>query len=99
MNWADVNWTSVEALATCATALIALGGVFFVTRQLKQVERTIRGDVSERLTSQSIDILKLLADKPIVILISMTENRSYKMIQIDGLSYVWPRYLPIIWST
>jgi hypothetical protein len=37
---------------------------FFVRQQLKQVERTIRGDVHERLTAGSVEILKLLATKP-----------------------------------
>jgi hypothetical protein len=64
MNWANVNWTAVEALATCATAIIAAGGIFFVLQQLKQVERTIRGDAHERLTTGSIEILKLLAGNP-----------------------------------
>jgi hypothetical protein len=57
-------WAAVEACGTCVTALTALVGIIFVTRQLKQVERTIRGDVSERLTAGSIEILKLLAAKP-----------------------------------
>ena len=59
-----MNWAAVEALGTWATAFIAGGGLFFVRRQLKQVERTIRGAVHERLTAESIDILKFLATNP-----------------------------------
>ena len=78
MNWTSVealatwaaalitgaNWVAVEACGTWATALVALGGIFFVRKQLKQVERTIRGDVHERLTTESIEILKFLATNP-----------------------------------
>jgi hypothetical protein len=50
-------------LATCVTAIVALG-VFFVTQQLKQVERTKRGNVQERLAAESFDILQFLAGHP-----------------------------------
>jgi hypothetical protein len=59
-----MNWAAVEACGTWATAVVALGGIFFVREQLKQVERTIRGDVHERLTAESIEILKFLATHP-----------------------------------
>lgn len=61
MTWSTI-WTAVDALGTWATALIAFGGILFVNKQLTQVERTIRGDVHERLTAGSIEILKLLAE-------------------------------------
>jgi len=59
-----MNWAAVEALGTWATAIVAGGGLLFVRLQLKQVERTIRGDVHERLTTESIEILKFLATNP-----------------------------------
>jgi hypothetical protein len=59
-----MSWAAVEALATCGTAIAAILGVFFVTQQLKQVERTIRGNVQERLAAESFDILQFLASHP-----------------------------------
>jgi hypothetical protein len=46
------------------TMLVALGGIFFVLRQIKQVERTIRGTTHERLTAESFDLLRFLASAP-----------------------------------
>jgi hypothetical protein len=59
-----MNWTAVEAIGVWATAAIALGGAIFVWRQLQQVERTIRGDTHERLTTESFEVLKFLASDP-----------------------------------
>ena len=42
-NWAEI----VEAIAAAGTMLVAIGGTFFVLRQIKQVERTIRGTTHE----------------------------------------------------
>jgi hypothetical protein len=59
-----MNWTAVEAIGVWTTAAIALGGAIFVWRQLQQVERTIRGDTHERLTTESFEVLKFLASNP-----------------------------------
>jgi hypothetical protein len=59
-----MNWGAIEAIGTWATALVALGGIFFVRRQLQQFEPTIWGDTHERLTTESFEILKVLASKP-----------------------------------
>jgi hypothetical protein len=60
----EIDWSAVEAVGTWATALIAVGGIVFVRRQLQQVERTIRGDTHERLTTESFEVLKFLASEP-----------------------------------
>jgi hypothetical protein len=59
-----LDWSAVEAVGTWATALVAVGGIIFVRRQLQQVERTIRGDTHERLTTESFEVLKFLASEP-----------------------------------
>jgi hypothetical protein len=59
-----MNWGALEAVGTWATACVALGGIFFVRQQLRQVERTIRGDTHERLTTESFEVLKFLAIQP-----------------------------------
>ena len=64
MTTGGLNWTAIEAIGVWATALIALGGIFFVRRQLRQVERTIRGNTNERLTTESFEIIKFLASRP-----------------------------------
>ena len=59
-NWAEI----VEAIAAAGTMLVAIGGIFFVLRQIKQVERTIRGTTHERLTAESFELLRFLASVP-----------------------------------
>ena len=59
-----LDWSAVEAVGTWATALVAVGGIIFVRRQLQQVERTIRGETHERLTTESFEVLKFLASEP-----------------------------------
>jgi hypothetical protein len=54
----------VQAVSSVATAIIAGVGVYFVTKQLRQVERTIRGTTHERLTGESLEILRFLAEHP-----------------------------------
>ncbi|MGD0720863.1 MAG: hypothetical protein ABR970_07420 [Roseiarcus sp.] len=54
----------VQAVSAVATAVIAGIGVYFVTKQLGQVERTIRGTTHERLTGESLEILRFLAEHP-----------------------------------
>jgi hypothetical protein len=66
--WHGIGWRdfadTVQAFASVATAGIAGGGVYLVIKQLKQVERTIRGTTYERLTEESLEILRFLADHP-----------------------------------
>ncbi len=59
-NWAEI----VEAIAAAGTMAVAFGGIFFVLRQIKQVERTIRGTTHERLTAESFELLRFLASAP-----------------------------------
>ncbi|MGH6817403.1 MAG: hypothetical protein ACREC1_01365 [Methylovirgula sp.] len=59
-NWAEV----VQAMAAIATIPVALGGTFFVWRQIKHIERTIHSTTHERLTAESFELLKFLASVP-----------------------------------
>jgi hypothetical protein len=61
----DPNWAeNIQAYASVATAVIALGGAWFVLRQIKQVDRGIRSNTNERLMTESLDILRFLAEHP-----------------------------------
>jgi hypothetical protein len=59
-NWAEI----IQAIASLATMLVAAGGICFVSRQIKQVERSIRSNTNERLTGESLEILRFLAEHP-----------------------------------
>jgi hypothetical protein len=59
-NWAEI----VQAIASLTTMIVATGGICFVSRQIKQVERSIRSNTNERLTSESLEILRFLAEHP-----------------------------------
>jgi hypothetical protein len=59
-NWAEI----LQAIASVGTLLVATGGICFVLRQIKQVERSIRSNTNERLTSESLEILRFLAEHP-----------------------------------
>jgi hypothetical protein len=61
----DPNWAeAVQAITAIATLFIAVGGIFLVLRQLRQVERTIQGTTHERLTAESFEVLQFLASIP-----------------------------------
>jgi hypothetical protein len=59
-NWAE----KIQAIASLATMVVAAGGICFVLRQIKQVERSIRSNTNERLTGESLEILRFLAEHP-----------------------------------
>jgi hypothetical protein len=61
--WKDVA-DIVQAAAAVVTAVIAGAGIFFVTKQLGQVESSIRSTTHERLTEESLEILRFLAEHP-----------------------------------
>jgi hypothetical protein len=44
----SVNWEAVSAIAEACTAVAAVGGIFFVWRQIKQVSVAVRSNTNER---------------------------------------------------
>jgi hypothetical protein len=61
----DVKWTEViEALVALGTLFVTVIGFLIVIRQIRQVERTIRGDTNANLCAQSIEILKEIGACP-----------------------------------
>jgi hypothetical protein len=62
---AEPNWAEkIQAIAGLATMVVAAGGICFVWWQMKQVERSIRSNTNERLTGESLEILRFLAEHP-----------------------------------
>jgi hypothetical protein len=59
-NWAEI----LQAIASVGTLLVAAGGICFVLRQIKQVEHSIQSNTNERLTNESLEILRFLAEHP-----------------------------------
>jgi hypothetical protein len=61
----EPTWTDVaQALATIAAVLIALFGFPLLIFQIKQLERSIRGDTHEKLYNQSLEIMNFLFQYP-----------------------------------
>ena len=59
-----VKWTdAAQAIAACGSLLVTLFGFLFVLRQLRQVERNIRGETNASLCHQSIEILKAMMSR------------------------------------
>jgi hypothetical protein len=59
-NWAEI----VQAIAAVLTLIVTAGGIFFIWTQIRQVERSISSSTNERLTSESFEILRFLAQTP-----------------------------------
>jgi hypothetical protein len=59
-KWTDI----VQALAACGALVVAVVGLRLVLRQLRQVERTIRGNTYATLCQQSLEILKSIESQP-----------------------------------
>ena len=66
IDWTVVQGVAavVQSVAAIATVAVATAGILYVVRQIKQVERTIVGATYERLTAESIEILRFLAEEP-----------------------------------
>jgi hypothetical protein len=60
----SLNWEEVSAIAEACTAVAAVGGIFFVWHQIKQVSVAVRSSTNERLMSESLEILRFLAEHP-----------------------------------
>jgi hypothetical protein len=58
------NWEAVSAIAAACTAVTAVGGIFFVWHQIRQVSVSLRSSTNERLMSESLEILRFLAEHP-----------------------------------
>jgi hypothetical protein len=58
--WTDV----VQAIGSLCSFLFTFVGFVLLFRQVRQIERTIRGDVNERLYNQNLEILKCFVDDP-----------------------------------
>jgi hypothetical protein len=59
-NWAEI----LQAISSGGTLLVAIAGITFVVWQIRQVDRSVRSNTHERLTNESLDILRFLADHP-----------------------------------
>jgi hypothetical protein len=46
------------------TLIVTGGGIFIVWRQIRQLERSLSSNTNERLTSESFEILRFLAQSP-----------------------------------
>jgi hypothetical protein len=66
-HWTEI-WTTYATVASAVSSLlvavVAIIGAFYVPRQFKQVERSIRGSTYERLTNESFEVIKFLASRP-----------------------------------
>jgi hypothetical protein len=59
------SWTDIlQALAAAGSLVATVGGILLLSSQLRQVERTIRGDTNASLCAPSIDILNAIAECP-----------------------------------
>lgn len=54
----------IQAVAATLTALMSTVGFIVIILQLRQVERSVRGDAHGKLCDESFVILKLIADSP-----------------------------------
>jgi hypothetical protein len=59
-SWTDV----VQAIAAIGSVLIAVVGFGILIFQIKQLERAIRGDTQSGLYTQTLEIMKFIADNP-----------------------------------
>jgi hypothetical protein len=59
-NWAE----QLQAWSSVATAAFAFWGLGFVAWQIRQATTTIQGNTNARLMSESLEILRFLADHP-----------------------------------
>lgn len=58
-------WTDVlQARAAVATLIVAAVGFFILFKQVRQLERAIRGDTHTGLYAHSFELMKLAVDKP-----------------------------------
>jgi hypothetical protein len=60
----EPNVGQLQAWTSVATALIAAAGLGLVAWQIRQATITIRGNTNARLMSESLEILRFLADHP-----------------------------------
>lgn len=59
-----IKWTdSLQAICACGSLIVTVLGFVFVLYQLKQVDRTIRGETNASLCQQSIEVLNAMMSK------------------------------------